>query len=821
MDMITNLYRRACDESDPNSAACAKPTSQILLNAVPAAIVGAMLVIAGIVFFFIARKRRRQFVAEAAKERESFEIEIYEPTANNRNRNHNPAAYADPFNDPHGLSRDPDYNEFSLAPPQSRRDHSPSRSSVATESTYAPHPDMSAPPPAYHEGSVGASVRRPSDNKPFLTYCELMKTEMRVAEPYWLQRQMSRHIEQSDSDENNSSGTTTSSDSKRPPIPRLSPKSRSLSDAAKHGALQPSALRDFPPSSKDDIGLTHTTTNKTNSPSTPQKTSQPRLSTLNGLSLQLPPQSTPSFSTPSANRIPLSPKLDAAPIYGSPASAIPRRSRGLDFARACTNLHHSTLAESSPDSSPNVGGRGVNIPQRRGGTSSAFGSPGTSLTQPSGIGSANQTTMSSSLSSVNMLESDTSSSEEDDDEPMNGDRDEMMITTTPQASKMHNGFLSNPFGGAVPSPGNDWMGTYSSAATSLASFQRARFRKSRNSRHSSSSASGNSNKPSPGPLSPPVLKSIEVSNGGYFAREMSKSALQSRRESLSLGTGDLQLSDLSDDGEARAFRADSPGANAETGPRGVVRRAVTRRGNLLPKTKTFARIRAALMEESAPLDTEAKKEAEVIRQVRESDPSETKAPSFPLEQLEELTSTTSVSENPSRSVPETAFSNQASLNSGGTKFWETFDGRYRTPPPPGRLSTQSSVMSEDTNMDTPVSNIGREGRWRSPTPQAVTSALATEIRRKRRRDDGFDAESFKRRAVSPGMSVQSSPVLQSTAKDSNGLNGSWIIPSKAASALLTEQTHSSSSNSTPTGIKRIGLQGINETHDGLMNMSIE
>ena len=50
-----------------------------------------------------------------------------------------------------------------------------------------------------------------------------MKTEMRVAEPYWLQRQMSRHIEQSDSDENNSSGTTTSSDSKRPPIPRLSP----------------------------------------------------------------------------------------------------------------------------------------------------------------------------------------------------------------------------------------------------------------------------------------------------------------------------------------------------------------------------------------------------------------------------------------------------------------------------------------------------------------------------------------------------------------------------------------------------------------------
>ncbi|EED21078.1 conserved hypothetical protein [Talaromyces stipitatus ATCC 10500] len=659
-------------------------------------------------------------------------------------------------------------------------------------------------------------------------------TEMRVGQPYWLHRQMSRHIQQSDSDENNSSDST-STDSKRPPIPRLSPKSRSLSDAATHSALQPSALREFPLSSKDDIGLTNnnnnTTNNTNNSPSTPQKQPQPRLSTLHGLSLQLPRHATPSLSTagasPIINRAPLSPKLDASHIYGSPASAIPRRSRGLDFSRSCTNLHHSTLAESSPDSSPNVGGRGVNIPQRRGGNSSAFGSPGTSFVQPSGMGSANQTTMSSSLSSVNMLESDTSSSEEDDDEPMNGDRDEMMITSTPQASKMHNGVLSNPFGGAVPSPGNDWMGTYSPAAASLASFQRARFRKSRNSRHSSSSASGNSNKPSPGPLSPPVLKSIEASNGGYFAREMTKSALQSRRESLSLGTGDLHLSDLSDD-ETRAPRAESPGANAESGPRGVVRRAVTRRGNLLPKPKTFARIRAALMEESAPLDTEAKKEAEVIRQVRESDPtSETKTPSFPLEKLEELTSTTSVSENPIRSIPDTAFSNQASLNSGGTKFWETFDGRYRTPPPAGRLSTQSSVMSEDTNMDTPVSNIGREGRWRSPTPQTVTSVLATEIRRKRRRDDGFDAESFKRRAVSPGMSVQSSPVLQHAPSSTNNRDGSslnnasWIIPSKTAAALLTEHTHSSSSTSTPTGMKRVGLQGMNETNDGFMNMSIE
>lgn len=637
-----------------------------------------------------------------------------------------------------------------------------------------------------------------------------LQADTRIAEPFWLQRRISRHIQQSDSEETESSAT--SSDSKQSQIPRLSPKSRSLSDAAKHTLSQPSAFRELPPSTKDDIALT-------NSPTTPQKP-EPRQSALHGLTLQVPRQ-TPVPSTPgtsaSINRVPLSPKLDAAQTYGSPASAIPRRSRGLDFSRACTNLHHSTLAESSPDSSPNVGGRGVNIPQRRGLNGSTFGSPGTGLAQQFCGTSANPTTMSSSLSSVNMLESDTSSSEDDDDEPMNADRDEMMmITTTPQASKASHGLLSNPFGGAVPSPGTDWMGTYSPAAASLLSFQRARFRKPRNSRHSSSSASGNSNKPSPAPLSPPALKSIEASNGGYFAREISKSAIQSRRESLSLGTGDLHLSDMSDDGDNRAFRGESPGGSAENGPRGVVRRAVTRRGNLLPKPKTFARVRAALMEETAPLDSEAKREAEVIRQVRESDSNlERQSPSFPLDKLEELTSTTSVSENPSRIIPESNFSNQASLNSGGTKFWETFDDRYRTPPPTGRVSTQSSVISEDTAMETPQSAVGRDNGWRSPTPQAVTSALATEIRRKRRRDDGFEAESFKRRAVSPGMSVQSSPVLSQAQAVKDG--GAWIIPPKSA-ALLSEQT---GTNATSSGMKRIGLQGMNETNDGLMNMSIE
>lgn len=400
--------------------------------------------------------------------------------------------------------------------------------------------------------------------------------DTRLAEPFWHQRQLLRLSEAPSDSEDVSSG----SGEVHIVPPRLSPKSRSLSDAGRPGpSTQASALCDSP-TTKDDIGLT-------NSPLTPQRW-QPTNPSVQGLSLHLPPRHIPSTTTPGAspgiNRVPLSPKLDASQIYGSPASVLPRRSRGLDFSRACTNLHHSTLAESSPDSSPTIGGRGVNIPQRRGTTSSGLGSPGMNFGQHFPANAlADRTTVSSSVSSVNMMESDTTNSDDDEDDPMNGDRDDMMITATPQASKMGGG-LANPFGAPLTqSPGNDWMGGYSPAAASLLSFQRARFRNNRKSRHSSSSASGNSSKPSPGPLSPPVLKSIEASSGGYFTREMSKTAVQSRRESLSLGTKDLHLSDLSDDGDSRAIRGDSPAgtSNNDSGPRGVIRRAVTRRGNLL------------------------------------------------------------------------------------------------------------------------------------------------------------------------------------------------------------------------------------------------
>lgn len=371
-----------------------------------------------------------------------------------------------------------------------------------------------------------------------------------------LSEQLSRRMDETENESSTNGESSEKSNSFDPPT-RASTKSRSLSDTSR----PTSSLKRFShdsnrPSAKDD--------NTPSIPATPQRPSGLQ----QGLALNMP--SRVSGQSSIANRAPLSPKLDSSHIYGSPGSVLPRRSRGLDFSRACTNLHHSTLAESSPDSSPTVGGRGMNIPQRRGSQGS------TSMHQMSSWGHGDRTGISSSVSSVNMMESDTSSSEEDD-EPMGGDRDEMMIAYTPQTNKMG---APSPFAaGNITSPGNDWMGGYSQAASSLMSFQRARFHKGR-SRHSSSSASGNSSKPSPGPISPPVMKSVENPGGGYFG---TKNPAPPRRQSLSLGTRDLRLSDLSDDGDGRGSRTDSPAApaNSEGGPLGVVRRAVTRRGSLL------------------------------------------------------------------------------------------------------------------------------------------------------------------------------------------------------------------------------------------------
>ncbi|KZF21136.1 hypothetical protein L228DRAFT_269535 [Xylona heveae TC161] len=643
--------------------------------------------------------------------------------------------------------------------------------------------------------------------------------------------------------------------------PRLSSKRRSLSDAGSSFSTSPKlqeTLRSF----KDDQTIKPT-------PGTPSR------SVAHGLSLQLPRRDITGLNaTNLINKVPLSPKLDASNSYGVPASTLPRRSRGLDFSRACTNLHHSTLAEqSSPDSSPTMAGKGMMIPSRKGlhHTQRAHDSPSNGSTSHwSTISHSERKGIPSSVGSVNMLDSDPSSSSSDEDDFV--DLDDAEDTTYAASRPSNVGGSINSLNGyqipPIPSGlGNDILGSRSPMAANFMSFQRARLR----SRKGSSSA--NSILGSPSPRSPSLVRSIETVNGGYFAKDLARKDIEARRESLSLGTKDLHISSGGESDECmRSVGANdgvTPAALGKDERRGVIKRTVTRRGSLLPKTKTFARVRAALLEEGAPVDSDVRREAEVVRQVRESEPD--LEPSFHTSQSSDAARDVSPSLLPVvpgfhdllEDIPEDnnmnseattstidpnargSFSRQAMKNSGGLEFWNSFDERMHTPPPPSFPRGASSGASEDVNMDSPsvstppsssilasaVAQMKQSSR--ASTPQPFGNPSITEVPRKankRARDDELDSTSLKRRAVSPGMSVQNSPILtQSPAqKDSSwwGLARANREPTPASSigAAPGERANSGSSASsgvTATSMKRVGLQGMNDTNDGIMKMSIE
>ncbi|CZS96711.1 uncharacterized protein RCO7_02570 [Rhynchosporium graminicola] len=602
-------------------------------------------------------------------------------------------------------------------------------------------------------------------------------------------------------------------------------KARSLSDGGPP-ALSPSPKFREPEkrTSKDDSALD-------GSPTTPRRPAFPR-----GLSLQMPAR---DLMSPGAStyRVPLSPKLDHSQTYGSPTSVLPRRSRGLEFSRAATHLHNSTLAESSPDSSPTITGRAMNIPNRKNGLHFAGGLDSSNINSSSlwsTMANADRMTVSSSLGSVNMMMSESSSSSSDEDVLMDADDIDDSILTTPQVNK-----TNGPFGGpSNPSPG--WVGP-SPAMNSLMSFARLRSKKGKS--RKSSSGSGTSIV-SPTSKSPPIMRNAEMSNG-YFGKEMTSDALKPRRESISWAANQLQISGSeSEDGALKSTLESTDGLPVTPGreaQRGVIRRAVTRRGNMLPKTKGFARIRAALAEESTPVETEFRREAEVVRQTRESDmeveprhPSvsnNTTTHSSPtigpttqdsLEGIPEDDTMMDITQGLSRS-----FKQHAMRNSKGKDFWDTFkDDSNRTPPPPQFLPRGSSSNISDISLDSPsffnaplfttMSNTSDHvpsSPSRSSTPQPQTGPTREEISRKvnnkRRRDDDFDPTSFKRRAVSPGMSVHNSPIMQSPMQRDSQPWGS------------RPPSNGDGKAGTNGGPKRVGFQGMVDTNDGLMKMSIE
>ncbi|EJT80628.1 hypothetical protein GGTG_00623 [Gaeumannomyces tritici R3-111a-1] len=594
-----------------------------------------------------------------------------------------------------------------------------------------------------------------------------------------------------------------------------------------------------------------------------------------------------------AKPAPLSPKLDHSHIYASPSSALPRRSRGLDFSRAATSLHHSTLAEqSSPDSSPTIGGRGaMNIPGGGGGARrhGDFGPAETTTSLWSMMGNHEKMHISSSVgSSANHMLGSDSSSSSDGDDLMDEDTDEPYITT-PQIQKTtpHPGL-----GGPPP-----WAPAGSPAFNSLLSFQqRQRPRKQHKKRLRGPIGLGFSSIVGGGALT--ASKSPPSSLG---AREPSNQ--HPRRESISWAANQLNISgNESDDGMRPPIMESVEsvlGTPSRDGQTEAVRRVVTRRGNLMPKTKAFARMRAALAEEGTPVDSEVRREAEVVRQVRESDVDHHR----PLPSTE----TVAVLSSPNLGtleVDDAALADDAmmvdssalqggggGLSSsyklralrnlrGGRAVWDTFSDTSSTgagvttppppPPPPSLLPRGSSSAmtvgsnTDDMSMDSPSTasggifpmSLNTRSSSGGDTPQqqqqqlqqqqaggvgtaAATAAAAAaaavpsaaeitrRINSKRRRDDDLDPVSFKRRAVSPGVSAHGSPVMQSPLQrdmvpwgSRPGSNGHDRPGSGAPSESGGSQSGGGRGGG-GGGKGRVGYQGMVDTNDGITKLSID
>jgi hypothetical protein len=340
-------------------------------------------------------------------------------------------------------------------------------------------------------------------------------------------------------------------------------RTRSLSDGGGTPAkLSPSpfSIQISKPLSKDDSDIKEST-----APVTPRRSEFSN----RGLSLQMPPREFPSPAQSShvyVKPAPLSPKLDHSQIYASPTNILPRRSRGLDFSRAATSLHHSILAEqSSPDSSPTIGGRAMNIPGRRPGDYAGAEQSTTSLW--SMMGNQERMNIPGSLGSIHPLGSDSSSSSGEDD-LMDEDMEEAYIST-PMVNK-----TITPIGAHTPQA-VPWLAGGSPAVNSLLSFQqRQRPRKQPKKRLHRPLGLG---------FSPSIASNAGLSKSppSNMPKEMPIS--HSRRESISWQANQLHIS--GSEGEDNARNIEGPDGIFATpgrdGQRNVIRRPVTRRGSLL------------------------------------------------------------------------------------------------------------------------------------------------------------------------------------------------------------------------------------------------
>lgn len=278
----------------------------------------------------------------------------------------------------------------------------------------------------------------------------------------------------------------------------------------------------------------------------------------------------------------------------------------------------------------------------------------------------------------------------------------------------------------------------------------------------------------------------------------------------------------------------------------------------------------ALAEEGTPIESEFRREAEVVRQVRDVDPEPPRptppmnmtqsSPNMPVQDsLDELSEDAMMMDN--APMLSSSFKQQAQKNSKGRMFWETFSetssvgGARTTPPPPAPHRGSSSGM-DDMTMDSPSTNSNPSGANGFIFPMTTTSSethtpqpsslpplaehappSAAEIARrfnmgKRRRDDDLDfvdAGNFKRRAVSPGMSVANSPIMQSPMQyapwgprpGSGDKSGSGSGGGSGTGPPSESGGDKRPGAAATTHKGRVGFQGMIDTNDGITRLSIE
>lgn len=647
------------------------------------------------------------------------------------------------------------------------------------------------------------------------------------------------------------------------------PKKRSLSDSEPLPTLDPSPeFKERPTKTRDDNVLNATPTR------TPRRVDL----SARGLYLQMPSRDPAFFLNQSPGfgaGLSLHSPHDQRDPIGSPSSVLPRHSRGMDFSRAATNLHHSTIAEHpSPDSSPTISQKPMLPPSRRNSTySMALDSPRAISAWSWNLpGHTDKMSMPRSVGSTNAMTSEASSSSSDDEGMlMEQDSEEIdAIVSTPQASKMMGGPGVTPYESKSWSAENT-MPNQMQSPSAFGSYRRNVLgkRTEKTIRHHPYNQAFRTSSPEPS-----SFPGRPQSHGSISGDTVMRSP-PSRRESLSLGMGDgLHITSSNEDAEDSSFMM-SPAGPA------VVRRAVTRRSNMLPRTKNFARIRAALQEESSPIDSEVRRESEVVKQVRGNDVGLNNI-SGQTPQSPDLTpNVPNLSTEPSELSDIEAAGVKGGLASGsladlrrvslGKDFWQSQQPYKRSSTPPSTLfnrhrsSSGVSAFSEDVSMDspgiaTPPSSVYgtalpttddkpsvETGAFFQPPNLPTVAEMSRKINNKRRRDDDLDINTFKRRAVSPGMSVQSSPVLGQSPVSSTGCwparlsregsqpnsanasaeereRSTSVIPSTASNGIVSGSAGPQQQPAHPTpnlGPKRVGLQGMTDTNDNLMSLTLE